>query len=280
MTLLNHDIKLGVVTIQVIDLDKMTSFYTVGLGLKLKSQSDTEVLLGTSDLDLLRLVSVDKTTYPMIPYTGLYHFALLLPEQNDLLAILYFLQKNHVEVSGAADHLFSEAIYLNDPEGNGIEIYVDRPRDEWVVEENGQLKGVSDPLDIEGMIHRFDHRVLTEMPNGTVMGHIHLSVANVSHSEEFYTQVLGMEVMTSMPHASFLAMAGYHHHIGMNSWTTLNAEVRPSNISGLMSYEIIVDNLEEIKINLAKLNLLFTEINSSVRIEDYDKIQIILKETL
>ena len=278
MKLLNDTIELGVVTLKVKDLVLMTSFYSDKLGLRIKDLQDDEVVLGSVSKDLIRLISDANVVLPMEHYAGLYHTALLLPESSDLIAMIQMLQNNEVTISGAADHLFSEAIYLNDPEGNGIEIYTDRPRNEWVVSEEGDLVAASNPLDIERLIKTFDGRVLSSIPDGTRVGHIHLSLKDFDIARHFYLDVLGLDVKTDMGSAVFMSKNGYHHHIAFNGWNRLASGFRPKDTAGLVSYEIIVDNLDDIKSLLEPSDIRYESSDSKVILDDGHGIQVILKD--
>lgn len=275
-TLLNNNIELGVITLQVKDLQAMIDFYAEKIGLKLIEQETDSALLGTPLRALLRLVTSEDVVVSNPRPAGLYHLALLLPEQQDLLAMIYFLQDNDVRISGASDHLFSEAIYLNDPEGNGIEIYADRPRSEWVVDENDALPLVSDPLNIEAMIANFDGRVLTHIPDETLMGHMHLSVREIEKGRAFYVDLLGMGVQMELPSALFLSKDNYHHHVALNIWEPVSQTNRTINNTGLVSFEIIVDNLKEIKESLSNSDLDYTVEENYVSLNDGQGITVIL----
>lgn len=278
MKLLNDNIALGMLTLQVEDINLMTSFYSEKLGLQVKERNSFEVILGTQKKDLIRLITSEGVVLPLEHYSGLYHTAFLLPESNDLLAMIQFLQKNDVAISGAADHLFSEAIYLNDPEGNGIEIYIDRPRDEWVVDDVGELVAASNPLNVDALINNFDGRILDGFPQDTIIGHIHLSLKDFDKARHFYLDLLGFEVQTDMGSAVFIAKDGYHHHIAFNAWNRLASQNRPSLTTGLVSFEIIVDNLEEIINNLQSSHKDYKYVQNEIRLDDGHGIEVILKE--
>lgn len=280
MTILNDNIEMGLVTLRVKDLPLMTDFYSRGLGLTIKEQNDTSVTLGTSTRELVKLVTDDSVELSPMKYTGIYHLALLLPERNDLLAMIYFLQNNSVSISGAADHLFSEAIYLDDPEGNGLEIYADCPRDTWVYEPAGGLKGVSDPLNIDDMIARFDGRVLQTIPEGTIMGHVHLSIKDLKLAHEFYVGVLGLEVVMELPSALFLSRNNYHHHLGMNTWVPVSGKEKPTTATGLVSFEILVDNLASIEDRLTKVEYPFHKEDDQITLEDGQGIVLVLRNKI
>lgn len=277
---LSDTMTLGKVSLKVKDFDTMLDFYQNKLGMSILEQTDHKTVLGTKTHELVALIHDEQFQLPMTHHTGLFHFALLLPERNDLLAMIQFLQSHDVQISGAADHLFSEAIYLNDPEGNGIEIYIDRDRKVWVHLDDGSLKGVSDPLDIDALIRDFDGRILKSLPDNTSMGHIHLSVSNIADSERFYSENLNFENQTSMPGARFVSKGQYHHHIGMNTWNTKGASQLPKNITGLVSYEIYTDNYDDVKDALLKSTLNYVVADDTLNIFDNEGVLISIRKAL
>lgn len=280
MSVLNDNIEMGLVTLRVKDLSMMSDFYSQGLGMTIITQDEYSTTLGTPSRELIKLVTDDNVEISSTLYTGLYHFALLLPNSKDLLAMIYFLQKNSIRISGAADHLFSEAIYLDDPEGNGIEIYADRPSDTWVYNPTGQLKGVSDPLDINAMIANFDGRVLHSLPNGTIMGHVHLSIRDIPLAHKFYCDLLGFDIVMEMPNALFLSRKKYHHHLGMNTWVSVSNKNRPDRFTGLVSLEILVDNLASIKQKLDQLGYKYEQQENHIILEDGQGIHLVLRTNI
>jgi catechol 2,3-dioxygenase len=147
---------------------------------------------------------------------GLYHFAILLPTRSDLARFVAHVAPLGMPM-GAGDHLVSEAFYLSDPDGLGIEVYADRPRDAWVVQ-NGQLVMGVDPVDMRDLLAAADDSTWTGMPSGTTIGHVHLHVAHLGDAEAFYHAALGLDKVFRMPSALFLSAGGYHHHLGTNTW--------------------------------------------------------------
>jgi catechol 2,3-dioxygenase len=180
--------------------------------------------------------------------TGLYHFAVLVPSRADLGQALRRVIEAGWRFTGASDHLVSEALYLNDPEGNGIEIYRDRPREEWRRDDEGVLQMATLPLDLDGVLGEVDgaQPVPQEMPAGTGMGHIHLQAANLRDAEAFYAGALGFDVMVrTYPGALFVSAGGYHHHIGLNTWESAGGSPPPPGSTGLRSFEIVLPTREE-----------------------------------
>jgi catechol 2,3-dioxygenase len=174
--------------------------------------------------------------------TGLYHLALLLPSRRDLAEALARLAQSRWPLTGASDHLVSEALYLNDPDGNGIEIYRDRPREEWP-HANGRIEMATLPLDLDGVLAELggDHAVPAEVPSGTTMGHVHLQVADLDAAEAFYSGVLGFDVtVRGYPGALFVSAGGYHHHLGLNTWHSAGAAAPADGSIGLRSFDVVL----------------------------------------
>ncbi|EGE54249.1 VOC family protein [Streptococcus parauberis] len=213
----NSAIRLGMVSLNVKDLTNMTNFYTEIIGLSILSQDDNKSLLtfdGKEAIIELRLVNSDQeATY------GLYHTAILVPNRNALGLALRQILVTQAPLDGAADHGYSEAIYISDPEGNGVEIYRDKDVSEWDVKEDGQIIGVTDPMDGQSMLDN-----LTEIPEvykldpATIIGHVHLSVHNALASSQLYQKVFQMGNKMTIPTASWIASGQYHHHLAFNNW--------------------------------------------------------------
>ena len=197
---------------------QLAEFYqdTIGLTL-LNEKADLYYWLGTPDGKVL--LEIEQTDSDRKEETtGLYHLALLLPTYEDLGTILRHLIISQANLIGASDHGYSNAIYLNDPEGNGIEIYWDKDRSEWDILEDGSIAGITEPMDAEAALE-VARTTFDKLPNGTTMGHVHLHVDNLDASKEFYTDVLGLGLKYEYgPAALFLASGDYHHHLGVNIW--------------------------------------------------------------
>jgi len=244
----------GEVHLNVLDLNRAVQFYKEVIGFKVLEEATNKVVL-TADgkTPLLVIEQPENVTPKEARRSGLYHFALLLPKRADLGAIIkHFIQQN-VRI-GASDHLVSEALYLSDPDGNGIEIYIDRDPSVWSWDK-GQVAMSTDPLDIESIIAESADQTWEGLPVGTVMGHVHLHVANLPKTEKFYN-ALGFEVVTNYPGALFMSNGKYHHHIGLNIW---NGEgvTRPTPGSvGLQSYTLIYPNETVLKEAIGKVEAL------------------------
>lgn len=229
---------LGTVRLTVSNVERLVNFYTTSLGLRLISQNAGSAQLGVGNTVLLDLIE-DKTAKRYRRTTGLYHFAIRVPNRRALAEVLRQIIITKAPEQGYSDHGVSEALYLADPEGNGIEVYRDRPRDQWLFE-GDKLAMVTRPIDLQNLIDeiRGDNGRWAGMPDGTDMGHIHLHVADTDEAEAFYINLLGFDLMQRYPGASFLAMDGYHHHIGANIWQGQGAPRPPRGALGLRDFRL------------------------------------------
>jgi catechol 2,3-dioxygenase len=231
---------IGAVALSVADLRRSLDYYQHDIGLALLSRRGDQATLGVGSTTLLRLQEIPGARL-VRRATGLYHFALRVPTRRDLAGVLRHFAERGTQLGGAADHLFSEALYLSDPDGHGIEIYRDRPRDSWY-DVQGSLRVASDPLDLRSIVRELDgdESRWDGLPAGTDMGHIHLQVASIRDAERFYIDVLGFERMIGMPTASFVSAGGYHHHIGMNTWAGVGVSSPPEGAARLLGYEVVL----------------------------------------
>jgi catechol 2,3-dioxygenase len=210
----------GAVRLQVVDLQRSLSYYEQMLGLRARDVTSTSVVLSVDgdERPLVTLHTKRGVTPARRGALGLYHFAILLPARSDLGRFASHLAFAGVR-PGMADHLVSESLYLWDPDGLGIEVYADRPRDGWRLH-NRELEMTTDPLDIQSVVAAGRGEAWTSAPNGTAMGHIHLHVGSLEQSEAFYHRALGFDkTVWSYPGALFMAAGGYHHHVGTNTWS-------------------------------------------------------------
>jgi catechol 2,3-dioxygenase len=232
----------GKVTLGVADLEMMTNYYQQVIGLTRLERTSTVVELGLTATALVRLEArPGGKRYPGA--TGLYHLALRLPSRQDLgLWLKHFITTQNRMIDGAGDHLVSEALYLSDPEGNGIEIYRDRPRDTWEYDQNG-LKMATLAVDLPAVVAAAPNTPFRGLPAGTTMGHIHLQVADVERSLNFYCNVLGFDLVGAMPTAGFVSVGGYHHHLGMNIWHSRGGSPPPAGSLGLISYQLVLPSV-------------------------------------
>ena len=236
--LLPAETDVGLVHLTVADLARSLTFYQERIGLQLHEQRGETAVLGAGGDDLLRLTEVAGARSAS-GHSGLYHFALLLPSRADLSATVGRLLRLSTPLTGAADHLVSEALYLNDPDGNGIELYRDRPRSEWR-HVDGRIQMDTLPLDLDGLLRAAGPRTGAELlPPATVMGHVHLHVADLASAIAFYRDVIGFDLqMRYGSAAAFLSAGGYHHHLGINTWAGVGAPPAPADATGLRYWQI------------------------------------------
>lgn len=233
------DTGLGPVHLTVANLGTAVAFYQDVLGFRLGDQRQAGAHLSATGRPPVHLLLTGNPDARRRRTAGLYHFAILLPSRSDLARALRHLLEAGAPIEGASDHAVSEALYLHDPEGNGIEIYADRPREEWP-RRGGELAMGTKALDVEGLLAE-DRGPWEGMPAGTRIGHIHLHVSDLARSERFYAGVLGFEVMVrSYPRALFLAAGGYHHHIGMNTWAGEGIPPVDPEGSGLRFFTVVI----------------------------------------
>ena len=223
------------VALTVRDLDKTATFYEDVIGLGLISRNGETALLGTEGLALIELRQ-DRKAKPYPKEAGLFHTAFLLPSKRDLGAWLIYARERGVGLDGASHHGVSEALYLSDPEGNGIEIYRDLPREDW--KRSGET--------VHMTTHALDLRSLTReagqwqgAPEGTVIGHVHLRVGDVAMAADFITAEIGMAQTFQLPSARWFGSGGYHHHLAVNQWQSQGAGQRSAGVAGLASVELL-----------------------------------------
>lgn len=225
--------ELAAFTLRVHDLEAGVGFYTDVLGLRITGRDDVRVALAPEEARFsLELVHAPDAPLRPYPCPGLYHFALVVPDRPALGAIFRHLIDVGWEFEGMSDHIVSEALYLRDPEMNGIELYRDRPRDEWETTPDGGIRLVSDPIDAEGVLRSATGPA--KLDPGTRLGHVHFHGRSVDDGNAFYMNVLGLHQTATIPRASFLAAGDYHHHVGYNTWAPL-IDV-PANATGMTDY--------------------------------------------
>jgi catechol 2,3-dioxygenase len=236
------DTAIGKVRLRVADVDGLAAFYERVVGLGAVEREGDLVRVGPKDGEpLVELVSAPDAPPPPGFSTGLFHLAILVPDRAELARSLRRVADAGWRLTGASDHLVSEALYLQDPEGNGIEIYRDRPRDQWA-EDRGELRMATLPLDLDGVLGELGdaEQGANGMPAATTMGHVHLQVASIPAVEAFYNGGVGLDVMVrSYPGALFLSAGGYHHHLGANTWQSEGAPPPPEGALGLDRYELV-----------------------------------------
>jgi catechol 2,3-dioxygenase len=232
---------LGAVHLTVADLERSIAYYRQSIGLELLRQGDGSASIGAGGRELLVLVERPGAG-PSDGRTGLYHFALLVPERTDLARWLAHASRDHVQLVGLSDHYVSEALYLRDPDGHGIEIYWDRPREVWQGQVGARM--TTQPLDIDSLFGELDNpstEPFAGLPAGTVMGHVHLKVAEIDSTVGFFRDLLGFALMAQLgSRAAFLAAGGYHHHFGANTWESAGAPPPDADMAALRHATIVL----------------------------------------
>jgi catechol 2,3-dioxygenase len=234
-------IHLGMVRLQISHLERSITWYQEVLGFKVASREpDRAVLAPHGGRPLVELQERPGATAVSRPRRlGLYHFAILLPDRPALGRFVSHLSQIGVR-AGASDHLVSEALYLQDPDGLGIEVYADRPRSSWRLQ-GDELAMDTRPLDLQSLARDAQGQAWTGMPEGTVIGHLHLHVGDLAAAEGFYHRALGLDVMLrSYPGALFLSAGGYHHHLGLNTWAGPSAQPAGADEARLLEWEIVL----------------------------------------
>lgn len=249
--------------LKVADLEKACLFYKEIIGFQVEQIEEKRVALFVGNnkpfLFLEELESVEKKERT----AGLYHFAILVPSRKALGVILKHLVESGYPLQGAADHDVSEAIYLADPDGNGIEIYHDRKAEDWKWDAKNQVEMRTYQMDAEGVLEAGENQAWNGLPDGTILGHIHLHVAELNETVDFYVKGLGFDVVQKYgSQAYFLSTGKYHHHIGLNIWNGVGAPPAKEKQVGLKSFHLMVPSLnylEKIKENLDTIEIFYEE---------------------
>lgn len=240
----SKDTHIGAIHLNVNFMDNSVKFYHEILGMDIIEHTPTFSSLGVNDSVLIYLY---QTNHARVQTAGLFHFALLVPSRAALGNIFYHLIKTEYPLAGASNHDVSEAIYLQDPEGNGIEIYRDVPSNEWQFEPNGNIVMGTSEMDYAAVIEANHNRPFDGMPKDTIIGHMHLSVIDLNQSIAFYNELFGLDVMTRYgSQAAFMATAGYHHHLGLNTWQHQTERAR-LDYPGLRKFDLNIPNEEDLQ---------------------------------
>jgi len=236
---IDPDLRIGSVKLAVSDLSRSVDFYERVLGLPLLSRDEDSARLGVdSEQPLLELTALENATAVPPGSTGLFHVAWLHPTRADLAATVRRVAGGRWPIDGASDHGVSEALYLSDPDGLGIEIYADRPSEGWARPPGGHgVVMVTLPLDLDSLLWEDSGEPAPAMPPGAVVGHVHLKVADVPRAVAFYRETLGFDEQAQLPSAAFLSAGGYHHHVGLNSWQSRGGSRPPDSAPGLRAVE-------------------------------------------
>ncbi|EIS4908629.1 VOC family protein [Listeria innocua] len=279
MVEISEKLRLGEVVLNVGHLKEMAGFYQEVIGLTLLEENDRIVRLGVPDSSeaLLVLKKIDNAVVLEVPRIGLFHTAFLLPNRESLADVLVHLAQSGYPIDGAGDHAYSEALYLHDIEGNGIEIYADRPKNSWMRDSAGNLPMVTEQVDVDDLLKIATGEPFTGMPSGTIIGHVHLQVADADKAEQFYKEALGMNLTTAIPSARFFAAGDYHHHIGSNMWAGRNLENRRENEVGLAWFTIFTPDKEAITTNLEQQGYEVKRFDETISVTDSNGIMIHFK---
>ena len=238
--------RVGPVHLTVAELDRSLAYYGQAVGLEPIERGPGFARLGVAGHELLVLAE-EPGARPAHGFTGLYHFALLVPGRRQLAGWLAHAARDRVPLVGLSDHFVSEALYLSDPDGHGIEIYWDRPREHWQGRVAARMTTL--PLDVDDLLQELDDPAgepFDGLPDGTVMGHVHLKVADVPQAVAGYGDGLGFGLMAQLGRqAAFMAAGGYHHHIGLNSWESAGAGAPPPGAAALRRATIVLPDTAE-----------------------------------
>ena len=238
-------LRLGPVHITVTDLDRSTAFYQHAIGLQLHERDGALARMGAGGEDLL-VLHENRAAKRAGRHAGLYHFALLHPSRHELARAVLRLMATRTPVSGASDHQISEAIYLPDPDGNGIELAADRSDETWGDLSDFERLGPA-PLDMAGLVELVaNEEPRAEADPGLKVGHLHLHVGDVEQALGFYRDLLGFEVQTRMDSAAFVSAGGYHHHLGLNVWRGLGVPPAPADAVGLREWTVVLESADQV----------------------------------
>ena len=245
---------IGTVALTVRDLERMAAFYRDAIGLAVLERRNDAVTLGAGAVPIVHLAHRGDAKPDDARAVGLYHTAFLMPTRADLARWILHVARNKVPLTGASDHAVSEAFYLDDPEGNGVEVYSDRPAETWQWT-GSDLRITTDPLDIEDILREVpSNAAYPGAPDGLRIGHVHLRVGDVARAEGFYRDVIGLDVTCRRHGASFMSSGHYHHHIAANVWHSAGAGARDANRAGLawFSFEADAAAFDAVKARLAR----------------------------
>jgi catechol 2,3-dioxygenase len=254
---IDPSLRIRSVSLAVAELSRSVDFYERVLGLTLLAREQRSARLGAGDgaHTALTLSELDDATLLPTRASGLYHVAWLHPSRAALAHTMRRIAAARWPFEGASDHGVSEALYLSDPDGLGIEIYADRPRERWRRTADGSgVEMVTLPLDIEDLLAQAaNEETSPAMPAGTAVGHVHLKVSDVARTEAFYRDTLGFEEQAQLPSAAFVSAGGYHHHLGLNSWQSAGAGPAPATAPGLRLIEFELGDERELEALAARV---------------------------
>ncbi len=256
MPVIDPSLRIAAVHLAVSNLPASVDFYSRVMGLRVLEDDGARALLGSNEAPALELSALERAAPIPARSTGLFHVAWLHPTRAALADTVRRIGESRWPFTGASDHAVSEALYLDDPDGLGIEVYADRPRDTWRAGPGGQrVRMVTLPLDVEDLLAQSPHAPGPQIDAGTAIGHVHLKVADVPRADAFY-RALGFEEQASVPSAAFLSAGGYHHHVGLNSWQSAGGSPSPADAPGLREVVFELDApaaVEEVASRAAEL---------------------------
>jgi catechol 2,3-dioxygenase len=241
---ISPDAHMGLVELSVSDLDRSLAYWQDAIGLRVLSREDGTAELGV-DTPLLRFVE-EPGARPATGFTGLFHVALLVPDRPSLGRFLAHTARERIPLTGLSDHVVSEAIYLRDPDYHGIEVYADRPREQWEGQVSQRMTTI--PLDAGALLAEAGDAEFEGLPERTKVGHVHLCVRDVDETIAFYRDKLGMGLTAQLgDQAAFLSAGGYHHHLGGNTWETRGADPAPEGTARLLRFTVVLPDDEEVE---------------------------------
>ena len=262
----------GEIVLKVVDINRAKDFYTTTLGFRFLKEDDNQIIL-TADgrQPIIRLVVPENPINKIPRRTGLYHFAILLPDRLQLgLFLKHIIEADYPRIGGA-NHKVSEAIYLEDPDGNGIEIYRDIDDTTWK-NNSDEIEMTTEALDYRGLIEETGNQIWKGMPEETIIGHIHLHVSDLESAKRFYCDGLGFDLITEMGNSAlFISTGGYHHHIGLNIWQGKGALPLPENAAGMKYFTLVFPNKKQLESALDALDRLgysFVKENDTAVVKD------------
>jgi catechol 2,3-dioxygenase len=268
------DAKVDALALRVEDLEEAATFYSSVVGLQPMERHDEGAVLGAGDDELLHLLEAPDAAPRRMTQAGLFHAAFRVPTRADLAAALARV-RGEWRLAGASDHQVSEALYLTDPEGNGVEIYRDRPRESWPAPDDGSVGMTTDPLDLAELAADGPPKPEERVPDGADLGHVHLEATERRASERFHVEGLGMRVRDRYgDDAVFLAYGDYHHHVGVNTW---NRRTEPAGGRGLAWFQMQVpdeDAVAAVAADLEELGVAVEGGASGVAVRDPDGIRV------
>ncbi|WP_222717421.1 VOC family protein [Listeria portnoyi] len=267
--------EIGKVVLKTRSKHALVAFYSEIIGLKVIADEADKIALGVDDRVLLELIEIKQGKAPKQVKTGLYHTAFLLPSRAELGSFLHHLLESNYPIDGAGDHIYSEALYFRDPDGNGIEVYADRPRDEWQRDELGNLPMATNEVDGDGILMAGAELDWYAAPNDTIIGHVHLQVSHLEETRQFYQTILGFQVTTEIPSALFFASGDYHHHIGTNIWAGRDLLKMEELETGLAYFSIKVGELDVLEKRLRAYDIPYEKDSDTlITLEDPNGINI------